>query len=303
MGITLSVLKELDDHDVFIAEMGARRRGDIAKLTKIVDPDYAIITSIGNCHLETFKTLENVAYTKFELPENMKNGGECYFSSSSESCEKLYKKYLGNKFLIGPKNGFGYADNISVGENGTSFDLWIDGKKIRTFTRLLGKFNIDNIVLASSLAYRLGVSLNDIASAIKTLPPISHRLEMIRTENCVILDDSYNSNEVGFEEALNVLSLFSGRKIVVTPGMVELGSKQADANFRLGARIADVCDYLIIMNKTNKNDLLSGAIAHNFKKENIFFANTREEQKDLIKLLSCNGCVILFENDLPDNYD
>ncbi|MBP3345081.1 MAG: UDP-N-acetylmuramoyl-tripeptide--D-alanyl-D-alanine ligase [Clostridia bacterium] len=303
MGTTLTILNELDDHDIFISEMGARHKKDIEKLTKIVEPDFAVMTAIGKCHIETFKSIENIEDTKFELPQNLSPKGEAFFNGNNLSTLKLYKKFRGNKFLTCKEGGFAYAKNIEVGESGSKFDLVLDGNEIQVKTSLLGNFNIDNIVLSAALAYRLGVSTKDIESAIKSLKPTPHRLELIKTPYSTVLDDAYNSNEIGFAEALNVLSMFSGRKIVVTPGMVELGVEQSEINFKLGGKIADVCDYLIIMNNVNKNELLSGAISHNFKKENIFFANTREEQKELIKLLSCKDCVILFENDLPDNYN
>ena len=89
---------------------------------------------------------------------------------------------------------------------------------------------------------------------------------------------------------------------MVTPGLVEMGAQQSQANFKLGTQIADVADYIIIMNEINKNDLLSGAISHNFDRNKIFFASTRKKQKEILELLTIKGCVILFENDLPDNY-
>ena len=125
---------------------------------------------------------------------------------------------------------------------------------------------------------------------------------MLKNNYSTILDDSYNSNAIGAKEALEVLSRFKGVKIVVTPGLVEMGAQQSQANFKLGTQIADVADYIIIMNEINKNDLLSGAISHNFDRNKIFFASTRKKQKEILELLTIKGCVILFENDLPDNY-
>ncbi|MBQ8909287.1 MAG: UDP-N-acetylmuramoyl-tripeptide--D-alanyl-D-alanine ligase [Clostridia bacterium] len=301
MGTTLTVLKHLDDHDVFIAEMGARKPRDIEKLTKNVNPDYAVITSIGNCHIETFKTLENIENTKFELAKFIKPEGVVFFGES-DSTYKLFKRFDGNKVLTCRDKSFAYAENVTVNQYGCEFDLIIDQQQTHVKTKLLGKFNIDNIVVASAVAYKLGIKLEDIKMAIKTLEPSPHRLELIQNDYCSVLDDAYNSNEIGFKEALKVLSKFEGRKIVVTPGMVELGSKQSQINFALGCMIADECDYLIIMNEVNKNDLLSGAISHGMKRENIYFASTRAQQSELVKLLTCKGAVVLFENDLPDNY-
>jgi len=301
MGTTLTILKNLEDHDVFISEMGARHRRDIEKLTKIVRPNYGVITAIGDCHIESFKSIQNSEDSKFELAENISPSGVMFFGGD-EGCKKLFKKYAGNKIVVCQENAFAYAENIVASKQGCEFTLVINGEKAQVKTKLLGRFNVENIVLASAVAYKIGVSLKDIQSAISSLISPAHRLEVIERQGCTIIDDSYNSNEIGFQEALNVLNMFEGRKIVITPGIVELGKKQSDANFKLGGKIADVCDFLIIMNAENKNDLLSGAIAHNFKRENIFFASTRAEQMDLVKMLTCQGAVILFENDLPDNY-
>ena len=302
MGITRTILENLDDHDVFIAEMGARHKGDIEKLTRIVKPNYGIVTSIGKQHIETFKSLKNIESTKNELPLNIEKDGIIIFNGDSKSTLKLYHSFKGCKYLTNQSQGFAYAKNIEINESGSSFVLVIDGKEMKVFTRLLGNCNIGNIVTASALAYMLGIKKEDIVSAIKNLSPSPHRLEIIKNGYVTIIDDSYNSNEVGFKEALDVLSKFKGIKIVVTPGLVEMGQEQSNVNFKLGAEIADVADYIIIMNEVNKNYLFSGAISHNFDRNKIYFASNRKKQKEILQLLMMKGSVILFENDLPDNY-
>lgn len=302
MGLTKTILENLDDHDVFVAEMGARHIGDIQILTKMVKPGFAIITSIGEQHIETFKTLENIENTKYELAKGVKENGIVIFNADTPSTRKLYQRFKGEKYLTCEEDSFAYAKNIETNSSGSKFELVIDGKKMNVQTKLLGKFNINNIVTASALAYLLGISENDIASAIKTLTPTPHRLEILKNDYCTIIDDSYNSNIVGSKQAMEVLGSFDGIKIVVTPGIVELGAEQSQANFKLGTYIADVADYIIIMNNVNKNELFSGAISHNFRKERIYFADTRKKQKEILEKLTCKNAVILFENDLPDNY-
>lgn len=302
MGLTKTILENLDDHDIFIAEMGARHKGDIAILANIVKPDYGVITSIGAQHIETFKTLQNIEETKFELAKGVSEDGIVIFNGDSPSTRKLYDKFKGEKYLTCEKNSFAYAENIETNSSGSKFDLILDGKRLDAQTKLLGKFNINNIVTASALAHILGISNRDIISAIKTLTPTPHRLELLKNDYCTIIDDSYNSNIVGSKEAMEVLASFEGVKIVVTPGIVELGTEQSQANFKLGTYIADVADYFIIMNNVNKNELFSGAISHNFRKERIFMAESRKKQKEILEKLTCKDCVILFENDLPDSY-
>ena len=301
MGITKTVLGNLDDHDIFIAEMGARKRFDIAKVVSIVRPNIAILTSIGRAHLQSFKTLSEIEKTKYELCENLSKDGKAIFNGDSKSTLKLYRKFVGNKFLTNTEKAFAYAKNVQCSHDGSKFDLVLDGKEFKTSTRLLGKCNIDNIVTAAACAYILDVPAKDIVDAIKMLEPTPHRLEIL-SKTPIVIDDSYNSNEVGFSQALEVLSKFSGKKIVVTPGIVELGKEQKSVNFKIGCQIADVADFIVIMNEINKNDIYSGAISHNFNSKNIFFANTRKKQEEILKLLVNEKSVVLFENDLPDNY-
>ncbi len=302
MGLSKTILNDLDDHDIFVAEMGARHIGDIKILAKMVEPNYGIITTIGPQHLETFKSIEVIENTKFELAENLKPDGVMVFNGDSQSSRKLYDRFKGEKYLACDKEGYSYADNIKMDSQGSTFDLFLNGQKLEVKTKLLGKCNIDNIVTASTLAHLLGITYKDIISAIKDLSPSKHRLELMKNNYCTIIDDSYNCNIVGSKEALDVLSRFEGRKIVITPGMVELGNEQSQANFKLGTLIADVADYIIIMNNVNKNEILSGAISHNFNREHIFFAETRKKQKEILELITTKDCVVLFENDLPDNY-
>lgn len=301
MGITKTVLEILDDHDIFIAEMGARKRFDISKVASLVHPNIAIFTSIGNAHLQTFKTVSEIEKTKYELCENLTKDGKAIFNGDSKSTLKLYRKFKGNKFLTNIDKSFAYAKNVQCNCDGSKFELVLDGKIFNVSTKLLGMCNIDNIVTAAACAYILDVPATDILDAIKMIEPTPHRLQIL-SKSPIVIDDSYNSNEVGFSQALEVLSKFPGKKIVVTPGIVELGKEQKSVNFKIGCKIADVADFIVIMNETNKNDLYSGAISHNFNSKNIFFANTRKKQEEILKLLVNENSVVLFENDLPDNY-
>lgn len=300
MGITKTITEMLSDQQIFIAEMGARNKGDIKILADMVQPQYAIITTIGSQHLETFKSLKNIEDAKYELCENEER--KIVFNGDSPSTQRLYDRFQGEKYLCNVENSFAYSKNEKMSKTGCSFDLILNNRKHHVCTKLFGKTNIHNIVTASALAKVLGLEDEKIISAIEKIQPIKHRLEVIENENCTIIDDSYNSNIVGAKEALEVLKCFEGEKIVVTPGFVELGIEQSKANFNLGCQIADVANHIIIMNDTNKNEILSGAISHNFSRDNIHFADNRKKQKELLQMYVKKGSVVLFENDLPDNY-
>lgn len=298
MGVCKTVLEDLKETDeFFIVEMGARHCGDIDFLAKFVGVDFGIITPIGNCHLETFGNVENIKKTKYELCEN---SDIVVFNGKSKHTKRLYEKYGMRKYLVCDKKGFAYAKNIISGCDGSKFTLVVDGKEIECTTKLLGKANIDNIVVASSMAYILGEDLLCINRAIEKIKQIPHRLELIKGHVNVI-DDSFNSNFDGFCEALEIMKNFPGKKIVVSPGMIELGKEQLTKNYEIGKKIASVCDFFVIMNEFNKKFLLDGARDGGLEREKIFFAKTRQQQKEILKNILSEGDCVLFENDFPDN--
>ena len=299
MGICRTVLNDLKDtDDFFIVEMGAKRSGDIEFLTKMIGVDFGIITPIGNCHLETFGSLQKIEDTKFELCKN--STGTVIFNGKSGATRRLYKKYTNKKYLVCEKNSFAFATNIKSGANGSFFTLTIDGRSILCQTKLLGKTNVDNIVVACAAAYLLGESLFSIQNAIKKLEQVPHRLELI-SGFVNVIDDSYNSNIEGAKEALKVLKTFKGQKVVVSPGIVELGKEQENTNEIFGRCVAKVADIFLIMNATNKEALFNGAIGAGLKRNQIYFAKNRQEQQALLKKILNRGDCVLFENDFPDN--
>lgn len=300
MGICKTILENLKETDEFlIVEYGARYKGDIDFLAKNFGVDFGIITPIGNCHLETFKTLANIENTKFELCENAKV--LVLFNGKSESTKKLYYKCPKEKFLVCEKGGFAYAEDIILKNDFTEFKMIIDKKEIKCKTKLLGQSNVDNIVVASALAYLLKENLFDIKNAIEKLKPVPHRLELIKGNIAYVIDDSYNSNFAGFKQALDVLKNFDRRKIVVSPGMIELGERQYQENYNIGVEVGKIADKFVIMNQENKDALYHGAKDGGVDDENIFFASNREKQKEILRKIIKKGDIILFENDFPDN--
>lgn len=296
MGVCRTVLENLKETDDFlILEFGARRKGDIEFLAEFVGVDFGVITPIGNCHLETFGSVENIENTKYELCQHT----DCVvFNGKSASSRKLFERYPKRKYLVCVENSFAYASDIYVGKDGSRFIMTLDDKQFFCKTKLLGKANIDNIVVGAAMAYLLGENLFNIQKAIEKLEPTSHRLELIKGEKSYVIDDSYNSNLDGFKEALEILNEFDGKKIVVSPGIVELGKEQFKVNKQAGQLVGQTADVFVIMNKTNKEALFQGAKEGKAK---IFFADTRQEQLDVLKKVIEQGDVVLFENDFPDN--
>ena len=301
MGLCRTVNEKLEaDTEILIVEMGARRRGEIKELCDMLSPDIGIVTSVGEQHIETFGSLEQVKKTKFELCESLGTSKKCYFDCYNENTRELFDK------AICKKEGLGKSVDVEihkVDERGLSFSISGKFKKVDFQTKLLGRFMARNISLCFLVAKDLGVPEKEIKKVIKDLKPFPHRLELISRGDLKIIDDAYNSNFDGFCEALQVLGLFEEEeKIVITPGMVELGERQYELNFKIGKIIASSCDKVIVMNKTNKKALKNGILSEKFNKNNLFFAESRNEMNEIIKNNISRKAVILFENDLPDDY-
>ena len=307
MGLTRVIREQLEDHhEVFLAEMGARHVGDIRELVELVHPKYGVLTSVGAQHLETFGDVETVASTKFELIEGLPQNGAAFFAADGGEVDKLYERANVKKFRAGLKGALldMKAENIEVGHEGSTFVLRDAlGEKVTCRTRLLGQHNIQNIVLACSLARFLGLTMEEIARGVEKIQPVEHRLQLIPGANGVtVIDDAFNSNPVGAKAALDVLSAFPGRHVVVTPGMVEQGEKEAEINRRFGTQMAYACDIAILIGKKHTAPIVEGLLNGGMAKECIFVVNSLDEATVILGHLGRPGDTVLFENDLPDNY-
>lgn len=310
MGISKVINSQLtNDYEIFIAEMGARYIGDIKEIAKLVNPKIGVITSIGPAHLETFKNTENIMKTKYELIEELPSDGVAIFNYDNEYLKKLADKTFKEKVLYGLKNQEEldiYATDIEVSELGSSFILKDkSGEEIKCTTKLLGKHNIYNILAGASVAKALGLTFQEIKRGIAKIEPIPHRLNIINPgTGVIVIDDTFNSNPVGVKAALEVLNQFKeGRKIIITPGMVELGDKEEEANREFGISMSTVCDYVILVGKNRTKPIYKGLKESGYNEKNIIVVhNLDEATKELQKIVRPKD-IVLFENDLPDNYE
>lgn len=309
MGIS-KVINEMlnDDHQIFVAEMGARDIGEIRELAKLVKPSIGVITSIGPSHLETFVNIENIMKTKYELIEELPADGIAIFNYDNEYVRKLADKTFKEKILYGMKDIEKvdlYAEDVVITEAGSTFNIKDKkGNSIRCTTKLLGEHNIYNILSGVCVAIALGLNLEEIKKGIEKVEPIPHRLNIINSGTGItIIDDAFNSNPIGAKAALDVLSQFKGgKKIIVTPGMVELGEVQEEVNKEFGTNIAKVCDYVILVGESLTTPIQEGLLEEGYNDDNIFIVSNLNEAKSIIQKIAKPQDVILFENDLPDNY-
>ncbi len=309
-GLMITINNKLSKFDdVFIAEMGAYVKGEINGLCRLVNPKYGIITSIGTAHLETFGSERNIQEGKMELIEYLPSDGIGVLNRDDPK-QKNYeiKKENHAKILwigIDSKDADVVADNIKCSYNGTSFDVKFKGerKKYTFETKLLGKHNVYNILAAIALGKEFGLSIKELQQGVKKVAPIEHRLEIKRLGNFYQIDDAYNSNPVGAKSALEVLNMMQGTKVVVTPGMVELGSKEKELNKEFGRQIAKVADKVILVGKNRTLPIKEGILEGDFKESNLYVLNdVREAYKLINKFKGKKELYALFENDLPDTY-
>lgn len=288
MGLSKCINESYNGEEIFIAEMGARYVGDITYLKKIFKPQYAILTSIGNQHLETFGSKENIIKEKTSLI----NGVE--FAVANGDCEEVVANNQGAA-LCGKKGEAVYS-SVKTSLGGTDFVLTIDGESEAIHTKLVGEHVPVSIAMCALMAHKFGVSLKDISNAALTLPFIKHRLEVIKNGDMTILDDSYNSNPIGAESALNILDTYEGTKVIITPGFVELGSEANESLKALGRKIASVCDFAFLVGG-NAQAIKSGMGEY----ENAIIVSSLDEAMNGLKKIEL-PLAVLFENDLPDNY-
>ncbi len=315
MGIVRTIREHLKPtHEIFVCEMGARHLHDIKEITDIVHPDDGIVTSIGYQHLETFHSLDNIISTKYELLdavdekeklEGKKEGRHLKFVNGDNEIIRANMKYS-DAITYGLKDGNDYqAKDIKVTSAGTTFTVTSPaGETAEYTTKLVGQHNVENIVGAIAAANSLGISMSKLKIAVRRLQSVPHRLELNKHGNVSILDDAYNSNPNGAKVALETLSLFENCvKILVTPGMVELGEKEDEYNKEFGKQAAAVCDYIILVGEKNSASIKAGALEAGFDPERLFVKNTLNEATALMYEIDAGReKVILLENDLPDNY-
>ncbi|HIU20353.1 MAG TPA: UDP-N-acetylmuramoyl-tripeptide--D-alanyl-D-alanine ligase [Candidatus Limiplasma stercoravium] len=307
MGVSRAIRERLlPSHQVFVGEMGARHVGDIRELCRLVRPTIGMITSVGPQHLETFKSIERVAKTKYELINALPTDGHAYFYDDGALVTQMYERTQKPKTLCGkdPQRADVWCANVSVSSQGSAFTLNIKGKgSVECQTRLLGEHNIQNILLACAVASDLGLSLKQIAHAISRLEPVRCRLELIHHPGSfTIINDAFNANPIGARAALEVLRAFPKRRIVITPGMVELGQKEAEYNRDFGRQIADCADIAIIVGKNRAQPILQGLKEAGFPDENAYRVDSLDASTQLLATLVTPEDTVLYENDLPEQY-
>ena len=307
-GLIRTINEYIDKYnDYFIAELGAFRKGDIKSRSKIVKPKYGILTKIGTAHLDTFGSIENTTKAKFELIEYLPKDGVGFLNIDDE-LQVNYKLKNDIKIVWYGLNNKAdvYATNIRYSNKGMTFDVHFKGdpKSYEFTTILLGEANVYNILAGIAVSKELGLNILELQKGVLQIKPIEHRLQIKQYGNITYIDDAYNSNPVGSKMALDVLKLMPGKKIVITPGMIEMGDKQYEVNYNFGKFIAESVDLAILVGANQTKPIQDGINASKFDKDNLIIVNDVKEAINIAQnYYKGREVYILLENDLPDLFN
>ncbi len=265
--------------EIYIAEAGARERGDIDEIARFLEEHYAVVGSIGPAHIEYFKTLENIRNTKMEILHS----------------KRLKKAFVHQSANIKPTKNivvFGAEiKNIEADLQGLRFEMELEGEIHRFETPLLGSFHAQNLAAAIHIAREFGLSINEIQKALKKLQPTEHRLQKIEAGGKLIIDDSFNGNFEGMRDSYELVKKYKGRKVLITPGIIE---SDDETNIRLANKIDEVFDLVIITGERNRR-----LLDHEITKAKKIILKEKGELQDLLAQETRSGDLILFSNDAP----
>ena len=312
MGITRVIREDLrDEHELFVVEVAAYGPGEIREVCDILRPRLGILTAVGVQHLERFGTEAAIAEAKYELLAALPAGGTAVVNADDPVCLTLAERSRadGKRVVLygmgeTPRDPAVRATEVQSSARGTSFRVVTgDGEAAAFQTRLLGRGNLSNILAAVAAAREFGVPLPAMREAVAALAPAPMRLEVREEGGIVKILDVANANPRGAQMALEVLAQFQGgSRILITPGMVELGPIEADENRRFGQAAAAVCDQVVLVGPEQTRPIRDGLIERGFPADRILTARNADEVADRLAAIVRPGDILLYENRLPDTY-
>ena len=314
MGVCRTVNDVLDAHHrTFIVEMDAYGPGEIAAICALVRPRHALVTSVGPQHLERFGTMERISAALDETVAALGEGGFAVVYGGDDASAALADRAVaaGHEVIRYGIAGSAQqldvvAENVQITGSGSRFTWRWPGSGLShdIALPLLGRHQVLNVSAALATVHRLGLPLQPALTALPSLQPVDHRLQPVPTGNAItVIDDSYNANPVGVHNGLEVLAQLDARaRILVTPGLVELGAVEDEENRRYGEHAARVCDHVIVMDARPARALRDGLRAGGMADDRVHVVRTLAEATAVIGRVAVAGDAVLFANDLPDTY-
>ncbi len=319
MGISLAINRDLaDDYrsEYFISEMGAYVEGEIARICQLTPPDIAIVTEIGPQHLERFGSLENIKRAKYELVSNLPADGVAAFNWDNPYIREMAAEaYPETRLTVSRAVSLDQAraqgitwiaTDVSESLSGLTFNARHvpSGEGARITTGIVGEHNVTNLLLCIAVACHEGIPLRDIAMRIRGLQPAESRLVAeTSSAGITIINDAYSANPQGVVSALKVLRLHdSGKRLLITPGMVELGELQEGENHKLGLLAAQSATDIILIGRNQTQSIYAGLRSSDFDQSRVQVLDTLDEAVSWYQQNLREGDTVLFLNDLPDTY-
>lgn len=319
MGISLAINRDLvDDYrtEYFISEMGAYVPGEIDRICRLTPPDIAIVTEIGPQHLERFGSLENVMRAKYEIVKNLKEDGVGVFNWDNAYIRAMIAR--GH-----PETRLSVSQELNIDEARREDVTWIatdaeeslaglrftvtnvaSGEQARISTPVIGEHNVTNLLLCVAVAFHEGIPLRDIAMRIGMLKPAESRLLRQRTASGItIINDAYSANPKGIVSALKVLGMHKGgKRLLITPGMIELGDLQDGENRKLGVLASERATDIILIGSEQTKPVFEGIRSTGYDMTRVQVYETLAESVAWYRQNLRAGDTVLFLNDLPDTY-
>lgn len=304
LGIAQTILEDVKDNtEIFICEVGAYKGGEIKKITSLIKPSIGIITAVAPQHLEKFGSIENIAKAKFELPQFLNKDGVAILNSNYEQIKNNASTIDAKVIFYGSESDPYYATDIKTGVEGTEFTMHTPKGKTNIKIPLIGEHHVGNFLGTTAAALILGLTISEIRERAKLLLPTPHRLEVRKQGNITIIDNTFNTNPQSSKASLKLLSKYPAvQRIIITPGLVELGKDAPKENKEFAKAAAKVVDEFVIVGGTTRLHLLNGLEDSNFPKSKIHLVNSTQEGIQLLSTIAKPNSVVLLENDLPDQY-
>ncbi len=306
MGITRTVREMLKPtHEVFVCEMGADKVNDISYLMDFVKPRFGVVTSIGKQHLNTFHSLENIIAEKMKEIEMLPSDGVGFINVDNEHIRNYKINNDCRIITVGTDDTVAdyVAKKIKYTKDGSQFTVRIKGKDYRFTTSLLGRHNIGNIMLGIAIGLELGIDIKKIVRNVENIRQIEHRLEVKNINGYTFIDDAFNANPVGSKQSLDVLSLMPGNRIIVTPGMIDLGSEEDETNRDFGRYMKGKADHVVLVGQKQTTTIYEGLEESGFDMNNVIVCKNINEAFSYLYSHFSKNDTILLENDLPDAFN
>ncbi len=305
MGITRTIREMFKPiYQVFVCEMGADHVGEISYLMDFVKPKYGIVTSIGPQHLNTFGSLENIINEKMQEIEKLPQDGVGIINIDNEYIRNYKIKNKCKLVTVGiDSSDADYrAYYIKYSNKGTSFRVKLDGKVVTFKTILLGSHNVGNILCGIALAKELGLSNDEIKRGVANIKQVEHRLQIKNINGYTFIDNAFNSNPVGCKRSLDVLSLMEGKRVIVTPGLVDLGKEEDKENYEFGKYMNTRADNVVLVGEKNTKAIYNGLVDSGFDMSSVKIVSSEKEAFSYVYANFTVKDTILLENDLPDAF-